>query len=171
MTVGSPYPSLLVNPFRGCLNAQKKFKIFPFWQLHVTKGLLPSKTEVELMPVSSLRFFISSERRTGPGNEHAQRSGSPGALEKCLRDRNSGPFEGSPKPENNKKNLATPTTAEYIEFRHRMQRYAATECNVMPPLDWLPGECSKSHPPRRRAREIRTWSKPRFSGPSATVCG
>jgi hypothetical protein len=24
---------------------------------------------------------------------------------------------------------------------------SATQRNVMPPLDWLPGECSKSHPP------------------------
>jgi len=44
---------------------------------------------------------------------------------------------------------------------------SATQYNVMPPLDWLPGECSKSHPRRRRAREIRTRSNPPFFGKSA----
>jgi hypothetical protein len=48
---------------------------------------------------------------------------------------------------------------------------AATQYNVMPRLDWLPGECSKSHPRRSRAREIRTWSKPRFTGTSTPSFG
>jgi hypothetical protein len=41
---------------------------------------------------------------------------------------------------------------------------SATQYNVMPPLNWLPGECSKSHPRRGRAREIRTCRKSRLSG-------
>jgi hypothetical protein len=58
---------------------------------------------------------------------------------------------------------AAANLAEYNQFRHPVQRNAATEYNVMPPLDWWPDECSKSHARRRRAREIRTWSKPHFS--------
>jgi hypothetical protein len=32
------------------------------------------------------------------------------------------------------KAVAFDLTAEYNEFRHLVQRYAATECNVIPPL-------------------------------------
>src|SRR5271170_2970872 len=60
--------------------------------------------------------------------------------------------------------IGTMLPAEYKEFRPPLQRYAATECDVMPPLHWLPDECSKSHPRQRRAQEIRTWSNPVFKG-------
>jgi hypothetical protein len=29
----------------------------------------------------------------------------------------------------------TPQSAEYNQFRHSVQRYAATRCNLMPPLN------------------------------------
>jgi hypothetical protein len=56
-------------------------------------------------------------------------------------------------------------------FRHPLQRYAATLCKVMPPpvqhdaATELIAEqrCQKYHPRRRRVRENRTCSNPRFS--------
>jgi hypothetical protein len=62
--------------------------------------------------------------------------------------------------------------AEYNQFRHPVRRYVATQYNVMPSLDWFSGECSQSHPRRKRVREIRTCSKyrrPQLVSASTTV--
>jgi len=37
---------------------------------------------------------------------------------------------------------------EYNQFRHPVQRYAAIECNGMPPLTWLPREFKISFTPK-----------------------
>jgi hypothetical protein len=123
MTLGSPYPRLLVNTFRGCLNAQKKFKIFPFWQIHVTKELLPSKRKVTSCPIISRHFFISFERQTGIGNKVPEDQDLPAHSKKQ-----------PPRPKKrfvrrltqNLKTTRKSHNSRYYEFRHRMQRYAAT---------------------------------------------
>jgi hypothetical protein len=81
---------------------------------------------------------------------------------------------GEDEPKRAEKQRASSGAAEAVRWRpskahtisNRLAALSAIEqyhqmcgrTNDMPPLDWLPEECSKSHPRRRRAREIRTWS-------------